>query len=105
MESLPPISFAILKFFRNQPDLAPIIGDMSEEFHQRSWNTGQPSAKWWFRRETLRNVLALTWRELKRTPVRTTLGALFAVLFSGIPLPELRHFEIVYLIQALYLLA
>jgi hypothetical protein len=72
----PAIPLAILNFFASQPDFAAVAGDISEEFHQRVQKSGANAAKRWYWREVFRNALALTWRELLRTPVRTTLVAL-----------------------------
>ena len=72
----PAVPVAILNFFASQPDFPAVAGDISEEFHQRAQNSGANAAKRWYWREAFRNALALTWRELVRTPVRTTLIAL-----------------------------
>ena len=68
----PTVPSAILNFFAAQPDFPALIGDMSEEFHQRIQSFGEKAAKRWYWREAIRNAFALTWRELSRTPVRTT---------------------------------
>jgi len=68
----PAAPSAILNFFAAQPDFPALIGDMSEEFHQRIQSFGEKAAKRWYWREAIRNAFALTWRELSRTPVRTT---------------------------------
>ncbi len=72
----PAVPVAILNFFASQPDFPAVAGDISEEFHQRAQSSGAKAAKRWYWHETFRNALALTWRELLRTPVRTTLLAL-----------------------------
>ena len=72
----PAIPAAILNFFASQPDFPAVAGDISEEFHQRVEKSGANAAKSWFWHEAFRNAFALTWRELARTPVRTTLIAL-----------------------------
>jgi len=72
----PAVPSAILNFFASQPDFPAVAGDISEEFHQRIQNSGPQAAKRWYWREAIRNAFALTWRELSRTPVRTTLMAL-----------------------------
>ncbi len=72
----PAIPVAILNFFASQPDFPAVAGDISEEFHQRAQNSGANAARRWYWREAFRNAVALTLRELSRTPVRTTLMAL-----------------------------
>ena len=72
----PAVPAAILNFFASQPDFPAVAGDISEEFHQRAQNSGANAAKRWYWHEAFRNALALTLRELSRTPVRTTLMAL-----------------------------
>jgi hypothetical protein len=72
----PAIPLAILSVFSNQPDFCAVIGDISEEFHQRAQRTGARSAKLWYWREAFRNAVALTAREVLRTPGRTTIVAL-----------------------------
>jgi hypothetical protein len=71
----PAVAVAILNFFASQPDFPAVAGDISEEFHQRAHNSGPQAAKRWYWREAFRNALPLTWRELMRTPIRTTLIA------------------------------
>lgn len=71
----PAVAAAILNFFASQPDFPAVAGDISEEFHQRAQSSGAKAAKRWYWREAFRNALALTWRELMRTPVRTALMA------------------------------
>jgi hypothetical protein len=93
-ELLKPPAFpsAILSFFASQPDFPAVAGDISEEFHQRSQSSGPRAAKRWYWREALRNAFALTWRELSRTPILTTIVAFvcfLAVNLISIPL-ELR---------------
>jgi len=68
----PAVPVAILNFFASQSDFPAVAGDISEEFHQRAQKSGVKAAKRWYWREAFRNALALTWRELSRTPVRTT---------------------------------
>jgi hypothetical protein len=80
MPELPTIPVRILNFFRNQPDFAALMGDMTEEFHQRTSSSGEKSARRWFRRESMRNAFALTWREFMRTPWRTTFMALACLI-------------------------
>jgi len=76
----PAVPTAILNFFASQPDFPAVAGDISEEFHQRAQTDGAKSANGWYWREAFRNAFALTWRELRRTPVRTTLLALGCLL-------------------------
>jgi hypothetical protein len=76
----PTVPVAIQNFFASQPDFFALAGDMSEEFQQRAQSLGANAAKRWYWHETLRNALALTWRELLRTPVRTTLVAVGCLL-------------------------
>ncbi len=84
----PRIPSAILNFFAGQPDFPALLGDMSEEFHQRAQSSGATAANRWFWREAFRNAFALTWRELVRTPIRTALMAIACILavnaFTGI---------------------
>jgi len=78
----PAVPSAILDFFSSQPDFAAVMGDMSEEFHQRAQISGAQSAKLWYWREAFRNAMALTAREVLRTPFRTAIvafGCLLAV--------------------------
>jgi hypothetical protein len=75
----PTIPSGILNFFSSQPDFAAVIGDITEEFHQRAERSGASSAKLWFWREAFRNALALTARELLRTPLRTFVAAFGSV--------------------------
>jgi hypothetical protein len=72
----PAVPAAILNFFASQPDFPAVAGDISEEFHQRAQSSGAEAAHRWYWREAFRNALALTWRELARTPVRTMLVAI-----------------------------
>lgn len=72
----PAVPAAILNFFASQPDFSAVAGDISEEFHQRAQNSSAHAANRWYWHEAFRNAFALTWRELSRTPVRTTLMAL-----------------------------
>jgi hypothetical protein len=76
----PAIPSAMLNFFSAQPDFAAVIGDITEEFHQRVRSSGARPAKLWFWREAFRNALALTAREILRRPVRTIIVALGCVL-------------------------
>ena len=74
----PTVPSAILSyFFSNQSDFAAVIGDMGEEFHQRVQNKSSSvrAAKFWYWREAFRNALALTAREVFRTPIRTLIVA------------------------------
>jgi hypothetical protein len=78
----PAIPLAILHFFASQPDFAAVLGDMSEEFQQRIHRSGATAARLWFWREAFRNSLAMTAREVMRTPARTfvvAFGCLLAV--------------------------
>jgi hypothetical protein len=75
----PAIPSAILSFFSNQPDFSAVIGDVSEEFHQRAQRLGARSAELWYWREAFRNALALTARELLRTPLQTFIAAFGSV--------------------------
>jgi hypothetical protein len=77
---LPTIPLVMLNFFASQPDFPALVGDISEEFHQRAQSAGAKAAKRWYRREAFRNAFALTWRELMRTPVRTTLMTIGCIL-------------------------
>ncbi|MGH9645709.1 MAG: permease prefix domain 2-containing transporter [Bryobacteraceae bacterium] len=72
----PAVAAAILNFFASQPDFSAVVGDISEEFHQRAEKSGANAANRWYWREVFRNAQALTWRELARTPFQTTLIAL-----------------------------
>src|SRR5439155_11624279 len=72
----PAVATAILDFFASQPDFPAVSGDISEEFQQRAQSSGAKAANRWYWREAFRNAFALTWRELRRTPVRTTLVAI-----------------------------
>jgi len=76
----PAVPAAILNFFASQPDFAAVAGDISEELHQRAQISGAKAAKCWYWREAFRNALALTWRELARTPLQTTLVACSCLL-------------------------
>jgi hypothetical protein len=112
----PAVPSAILNFFAGQPDFPAVAGDISEEFHQRAQTLGPQAAKRWYWHEAFRNALALTWRELMRTPVRTTLiafGCFFGanlaidlyVFLRYYPLPalsifnDLRHRSLNYLVN------
>jgi len=72
----PGVPSAILNFFSGQPDFAAVIGDISEEFHQRVQRSGAQSAKLWYWREAFRNAGALTAREMLWRPGRTLIVAL-----------------------------
>jgi hypothetical protein len=80
----PAVPAAILNFFASQPDFSAVAGDISEEFHQRAQNSGAKAAKRWYWREASRNALALTWRELMQTPVRTALVVLGCFLAANV---------------------
>lgn len=85
----PVIPTAILNFFASQPDFPAVAGDISEEFHQRIQASGGKAANAWYWREAFRNALALTWREMRRTPILTTIvafGCYLAVNFVPAPL-------------------
>ena len=71
----------LLHFFAGEPDLSNVIGDLSEEFQQRSSADGIRAARQWYWRETLRNAGVFTIRELRRTPALVI--ALTAVVFAG----------------------
>lgn len=90
----PAVPSAILNFFAAQPDFPALAGDISEEFHQRVQSSGAKAANRWYWREALRNALALTWRELRRTPVRTTLVAFGCYLAVNlVPAPLILAFN------------
>jgi hypothetical protein len=76
----PVIPSVILNFFSGQPDFSAVAGDIAEEFQKRAASAGADAAKRWYWRESFRNSLALTWRELCRTPVRTMAFALTGLL-------------------------
>jgi hypothetical protein len=100
----PAVPSAILNFFASQLDFPAVAGDIIEEFHQCAQTSGTKAAKRWYWRETFRNALALTWRELTRTPIRTTLIAFGCFLAANLivdlyaflkyyPLPALNIFN------------
>jgi len=96
----PAVPVAILNFFASQPDFPAVAGDISEEFHQRAQNSGAEEAKRWYWREAFRNALALTWRELMRTPVRTfgmALGCFLAVNFVSVLYFVIRYYPLEFL--------
>ena len=118
----PAVPSAILNFFASQPDFPAVAGDISEEFQQRARTSGAQAARRWYWREAFRNALALTWRELTRTPVRTTLIAFGCFLGANLvidlyallmyyPLPALdifnaqRHRSLNYLVNFIAYLA
>lgn len=76
----PSVILAILNFFSSDPDLGAMIGDMTEEFHDRVDRFGARAAKLWCWKEALRNAGALTTREIMRTPIRTIVIAFGCVL-------------------------
>jgi hypothetical protein len=80
----PAVPLAILNFFAAQPDFPALAGDISEEFHQRAQSSGADAAKRWYWREAFRNAFALTWRELMRTPLRTTLLAIGCLVVANL---------------------
>ncbi|HTM47057.1 MAG TPA: permease prefix domain 2-containing transporter [Bryobacteraceae bacterium] len=112
----PAVPVAILNFFASQPDFPAVAGDISEEFQQRAQTSGPQAARRWYWHEAFRNASALTWRELMRTPVRTTLIAFGCFLAANLaidlyaflryyPLPalsifnDLRHKGLNYLVN------
>ncbi len=76
----PMIPSAILNFFSGQPDFPAVAGDIVEEFQKRAVSAGTDAAKRWYWRESVRNSIALTGRELNRTPVRAIGIALTGLL-------------------------
>jgi len=80
----PAVPVAILNFFASQPDFPAVAGDISEEFQQRAQTSGPQAARRWYWHEAFRNASALTWRELMRTPVRTTLIAFGCFLAANL---------------------
>jgi hypothetical protein len=71
---------AISNFFSSDPDLGAMIGDMTEEFHERVERFGARAAKLWCWKDAFRNAGALTMREFMRTPIRTIVIAFGCVL-------------------------
>jgi hypothetical protein len=76
----PVIPSVILNFFSGQPDFPAVAGDIVEEFQKRAESAGAGAAKRWYWRESFRNSIALTGRELYRTPVRSIAVALTGLL-------------------------
>jgi hypothetical protein len=76
----PSAALAILNFFRSDPDFGAMIGDLTEEFHERAESFGARAARLWCWKDTFRNAGALTMREIMRTPVRTIVTAFSCVL-------------------------
>jgi len=96
----PAVPAAILNFFASQPDFPVVAGDISEEFHQRVQNSGANTARRWYWHEAFRNALALTWRELMRTPVRTSgmaLGCFLAVNIVTVLYLVVRYYPLEFL--------
>jgi hypothetical protein len=58
----PPNAVRILNLYSGDPILAPIAGDMEEEFHQRWRESGPGPARRWYWRELFRNLGMLTGR-------------------------------------------
>ena len=58
----PQVAALLLSLFASEPDFPQIVGDMSEEFHQRRLMGGLRSARRWYWRESFRNVLVFTKR-------------------------------------------
>jgi len=84
----PRAALVLLNFFASEPDLAHVVGDLSEEFQQRVSAHGQAAAKLWYWRETFRNAKALGKRELLRTPGKVLALTLltFVIILFVIPL-------------------
>jgi hypothetical protein len=72
----PALAAAMLNFFSHAPDFAAMLGDIVEEFEERSRTDGQRLARRWYRREAFRNAWALSVRELRRKPLKTLLLAI-----------------------------
>jgi hypothetical protein len=83
IQAPPAVAMGMLCFFAARPDFPAIIGDLKEEFHQRMLRSGVKEARRWFWHETFRNVWALAWGEVWRTPIRTTLMALACTFAIG----------------------
>lgn len=58
----PQVAALLLSLFASEPDFPQIVGDLSEEFHQRRLMGGLRSARRWYWRESFRNVLVFTKR-------------------------------------------
>jgi hypothetical protein len=79
----PRAALVLLNFFASEPDLADVLGDLSEEFQRCASAHGHPAAKRWYWREAFRNSRALGTRELLRTPGTVLVVSLLTAL--GIP--------------------
>jgi len=80
----PRAASVLLDFFASEPDLANVVGDLSEEFQQRASSHGHAAAKLWYWRETFRNAMALGKRELLRTPGKVLAVILAISLLIGV---------------------
>jgi hypothetical protein len=69
-----------LSFFSSDPAIEALMGDLTEEFHERLKRFSPRAARFWVWKETIRNAGALTMRELLRTPMRTAVTAVGCVL-------------------------
>jgi hypothetical protein len=58
----PRAASRILSCFGN-PHLPQILGDLMEEFNERAQSTGLPTARRWYWREIVRNMIALAGRD------------------------------------------
>jgi len=74
----PPHAVRILNLYSGDPMLAPIAGDMEEEFHQRCRENGPRRARRWYWRELFRNLGMLTGRRIS-----TRLAAWHAHMLSS----------------------
>jgi hypothetical protein len=80
----PRAALVLLNFFASEPDLAHVVGDLSEEFQQRASSHGHAAARLWCWRETFRNAMALGKRELLRTPGKVLAVTLALSLLTGV---------------------
>jgi hypothetical protein len=74
----------LLDSFITDPKMSEdILGDMSEEWHQRSNRDGTRAATWWYRTQAARSVLQLIRSGIGRAPSLALVGA---ALVAGLPI-------------------
>jgi hypothetical protein len=79
----------LLDSFIENPEVADdMLGDLAEEWHQRSRRQGPRAASWWYRKQVARSVVYLLWSGCRPALTPALFGAALAaalplLLFTG----------------------